>query len=140
MRTAAGLFAIALSTLALIACGDDEGASAGREGEPDSIIRIETPPGKEVLAYTVKELSTEAGEVVVEFNNPQPIRHNVLFEDSSGEIVARTDRIFSRAAASFFEFEPGEYTFFCSLGAGRNAREGGESHREAGMEGTLIVE
>jgi plastocyanin len=120
------------------ACGDDERLGSGEEDLP--VLRLATPPGKEVLAFTSKEASAEAGEVAVEFHNPQPVRHKVVFEDSSGKIIGTTDRIFSTATYTVIEFEPGEYTFFCSLGAGRVAREGGETHREAGMEGTLTVE
>lgn len=135
IRTLAALLTTALVAIALVACGSGNSATA-EEDLP--ILRFETPPGKE-LAFTTKEASTEAGEVAVEFNNPQLIRHRVAFEDSSGKIVGMTDRIFSRATATTIDFEPGEYTFFCTLGAGA-ASEGEESHREAGMEGTLIVE
>jgi plastocyanin len=138
MRTVVALLAVALLAVAFGACGSDEGEVQVGSEEDLPILRFETPPGKE-LAFTTKEASTEAGKVVVEFNNPQLSRHRVVFEDSNGKIVGMTDRIFSRATATTIDFEPGEYTFFCSLGAGA-ASEGEESHREAGMEGTLTVE
>jgi plastocyanin len=137
MRTVIALLAVALASTAFVACGDDEGTASG--AEDFTYLRFATPPGKEVLAYTTKEASTEAGEVAVEFNNPQPIRHRVAFEDSNGNLIGQTDRIFGRSTSTLIEFEPGEYTFFCTLGAGA-ASEGEESHREAGMEGTLTVE
>jgi plastocyanin len=139
MRTIAALLLVAAAAMALGACGGGDDSQASGEADLPS-FNIETPPGKEVLAYTDEDLSTEAGEVIVNFYNPQPIRHNIVFEDSSGKIVGRSDRIFDRASSKIIEFEPGEYTFFCSLGAGTRTREGGESHREAGMEGTLTVE
>jgi plastocyanin len=127
MKKVTALLALALAAVALASCGKAEG-TANPESEPDTILRFETPPGKN-LAYTSTEASTEAGYVAVEFNNPQSTRHNVAFEDSSGKVIGETDKIFETATVRIMKFEPGEYTFYCAL----------DDHRKAGMEGTLIV-
>lgn len=120
--------ALTLAAVSLAACGEDEG-TANPESEPDTILRFETPPGKE-LAYTTTEASTEVGYVAVEFNNPQATRHNVAIEDSSGRVIGETDKIFETATVRIMKLEAGEYTFYCAL----------DGHRKAGMEGTLTVE
>ena len=128
MKKVAALLALALAAAALVACGDDGATAGGEEGEV-AILRLATPPGKE-LAYTTTKASTEAGEVAVEFDNPQPVRHNVTFEDSSGKTIGTTGKSIERVTSTIIDFKPGKYTFFCHL----------DGHREAGMEGTLTVE
>ena len=60
--------------------------------------------------------------------NPSAVPHNIAIEgdgvEEEGEVVEQGG--VSRVSA---ELEPGEYTFYCSV----------PGHREAGMEGTLVV-
>jgi len=140
------LLALALASVALVACGssDDDttttsgggettnGAAAGGGGKEEagggSTVKFEADPGGD-LAYTTTSATAKAGTVTIDFDNPQPLTHDVAIEDSSGEEVGATELIESSSDSTTVELEPGEYTFFCSV----------PGHREAGMEGTLTV-
>jgi len=146
MKKFAFLLALALTSVALVACGgsDDDsttttsgggettsgGAAGGGKEEAGggSTLKFEADPGGD-LAYTTTSATAEAGSVTIDFNNPQALTHDVAIEDSSGEEVGATELIASGSDSTTVELEPGEYTFFCSV----------PGHREAGMEGTLTV-
>jgi uncharacterized cupredoxin-like copper-binding protein len=104
--------------------GKTNPASGGGGG----LLKFEAEPGA-ALAYTTTKASTSAGEVTVEFNNPQTLTHDVAIEDSSGEEVGKTDLVADGSAATTVNLKPGTYTFYCTV----------PGHREAGMEGTLTV-
>lgn len=101
-------------------------ANSGSGGA--SVLKFEADPGGG-LAYTATTASTSAGEVTVEFNNPQALTHDVAIEDSAGKEVGKTDLVADGSAATTVALKPGTYTFFCTV----------PGHREAGMEGTLTV-
>lgn len=146
MKKLASLLVLALVSAALVACGDDDdgttttettsGAAAesekeaggGAAGGPATLSFEADPSGG--LAYTTTEASTEAGKVTIEFNNPQPLAHDVAIEDSNGEEVAATEIITEAEDSTTANLKPGEYTFYCTV----------PGHREGGMEGTLTVE
>jgi plastocyanin len=147
MKKLAALLALALAAAALVACGgdDDEGttttettgqagaesgekAGGGAAAGGGATLKFETPSGGE-LAYTASEAATSAGKVTVEFDNVQPVPHDVAFEDSGSKTVGQTDTITEDTATTVVNFKAGEYTFYCSV----------PGHREAGMEGTLTV-
>jgi len=127
MKKLTALLTLAFLVFVLSSCGESKG-TANPAREPDTILRFETKPGNE-LAYTSTKASTKPGYVAVEFNNPQSTRHNIAIEDSSGKLVGETDKIFETATVQIMHLEPGKYTFYCAL----------DHHRQAGMEGTLIV-
>lgn len=147
MKKVAALLALALASVALVACGSSSdstssttttsggestgGAAAGggkEEGGGGSTIKFEADPGGE-LAYTTTTASAKAGSVAIDFKNPQALTHDVAIEDSSGEEVGKTELIAGGSDSTSVELKPGTYTFFCSV----------PGHREAGMEGTLTV-
>jgi plastocyanin len=150
MKKLAALLALALAAVALVACGDDEGTTttettgqAGAErteeaggeggggqeaGGGGATVEFETPSGGQ-LAYTASEASTSAGKVTIDFNNVQPVPHDVAIEDSSGKTLGQTETISESSSSTTINLKPGEYTFYCSV----------PGHREAGMEGTLTV-
>jgi plastocyanin len=74
-------------------------------------------------------VSAPAGSDTIEFDNPASLTHDVVIEDSDGNEVARTDQISGSTTSTTADLKAGTYTFFCSV----------DSHREAGMEGTLTV-
>jgi len=140
MKKLAVMFAVLVS-IALVACGgsDDStgtetggeatsGAAADTGKQGGSTLSLEADPDGQ-LAYTSEEATAEAGEVTVDFNNPQSLPHDVAIEDSSGETVGKTDVISDDSATTTVDLSPGTYTYYCTV----------PGHRDAGMEGTLTV-
>jgi plastocyanin len=151
MKKVAALLALALASVALVACGSSSnesssttatttggsestsgGASGGGKEEGSggggSTVKIETDPNGE-LAYTTKTATAKAGKVTVDFNNPQELTHDVAIESSSGEKVGATELIAAGEDSTTVNLKPGTYHYFCTV----------PGHREAGMEGTLTV-
>jgi plastocyanin len=147
MKKVAALLLLALASVALVACGSSGsssestatttetsaesaggGSSGGSGGE--SVVKIEAAEGS-TLAYMQKEVKAKAGQVSIEFTNPQSLSHDVAVESSSGEEVGATELVASgKAVTTISDLKPGKYTFYCTV----------PGHREAGMEGTLTVE
>lgn len=148
MKKLAALLVLALAAFALVACGGDDdsdttaattdansgaaaegGEEAGGGEGGGSTVSFEADPNGE-LAYTTDSVTAEAGEVTLDFTNPQGLSHDVVIEDESGEDVGATEVIGEGETSETANLKPGEYTFYCSV----------PGHREAGMEGTLTVE
>jgi plastocyanin len=146
MKKVVALLALALASVALVACGggDDNTTTATNEGGAESGGKANNAPAKEAgggstvefeadpggqLAYTTTEASAKAGKVTVDFNNPQGLTHDVAIEDSGGKTVGKTELIAEGEDSTTVSLKPGTYTFYCSV----------PGHREAGMEGTLTV-
>jgi plastocyanin len=152
MKKVVALLALALASVALVACGGSsdnssssttettssggettsEAASGGGKeeggGSGGSTVAFEADPGG-ALAYTTTEATAKAGKVTVEFNNPQGLEHDVAIESSSGEEVGKTELIAEGSDSTTVNLKPGTYHFYCTV----------PGHREAGMEGTLTV-
>lgn len=151
MKKVTVLFALVLASLALVACGSDDSdtttsattgaettteaetggtAGGGNEGggSGGSSVKFVADPGGD-LAYTTTEASAKAGQVTIDFENPQSLTHDVAIEDSSGKEVGATELITDSSTSTTVELKPGTYTFYCSV----------PGHREGGMEGTLTV-
>lgn len=154
MKKVLVLLGTILAAVALAACGDDEGTTttesgnggaaaesgaeggtmeAGKEGASGkagggSTVEFEAPENGG-LEYAEDEKTAKAGKVTIEFDNAQPIAHDVAIEDSAGEQVGKTDVITDETTSTTLDLEPGEYKYYCTI----------PGHREAGMEGTLIV-
>lgn len=142
MKKAAALLVLVLASAALVACGGGSsstetestgGESASGAEKPGgesggAIVDIATPEGTE-LAFTTKEASAPAGQVSIEFENPQALQHDVTIEDANGKVVTETELVSEGSTTATTNLKPGTYTFFCSV----------PGHRQAGMEGTLTV-
>jgi len=149
MKKIAVGIAMLLAALSLAACGGDDDTTsaattdgAATEAEPTETesteeggaaggvaVAIEADPDGQ-LAYTSTEANAESGEVTIDFTNDSPVPHDVDVEDSEGNVVLETEVITESEESASAELEAGEYTFYCSV----------PGHREAGMEGTLVVE
>jgi plastocyanin len=143
-RASVVLIVAALSVVGLAACGSSSGsdnsttaastpasttpAGGGNASAGGSTVDISTPSGG-TLAFDQKDVSAKAGTVTIDFDNKQPVPHDVKVEDSSGKELGGTDLTTSGTATATVDVQPGTYTFFCSV----------PGHREAGMEGTLTV-
>ncbi len=147
MKKLAALFVLALASVALVACGGSDsstttssaeeanGGAAAESGKESgggegggSTVAFEADPNGE-LAYTTTEASAKAGNVTVDFKNPQSLTHDVAIEDSSGKEVGKTELIGEGETSTSVDLKSGTYTFYCTV----------PGHREAGMEGTLTV-
>ena len=144
MKKLAALLVLALASVALVACGSSSDNSSstsgggettseattggGETGGGGSVVELEADPGSQ-LAYTTDEATAEAGKVTVDFKNPQAVGHDVAIEDSSGKTVGQTDVIENSATTTTVDLKPGTYHYYCTI----------PGHREAGMEGTLVV-
>lgn len=147
MKKLATLLVLGLVSAALVACGGSDNSTtttatesggkanaapeSGKEatgGGGSSALKFEADPNGE-LAYTTTKASAKAGNVTVDFNNPQSLTHDVVIEDSSGKEVGKTELIGNEETSTTVDLKPGTYTFYCSV----------PGHREAGMEGTLTV-
>jgi len=150
MKKVAALLVLALAALTLVACGGGDSSEStattaettaestgggaegagGAEGGGSSVVDIEAAEGSE-LAFVQKDAKAKAGQVSIEFTNPQSLSHDVAVEDSSGETLGKTELIADgKTTATIDNLKPGTYTFYCSV----------PGHREAGMEGKLTVE
>jgi uncharacterized cupredoxin-like copper-binding protein len=144
MKKAAALALLLLASIALVACGSggessssstgaetggsSETAAGGGGAAAGSVVKVATPTNGN-LTYTSKHATAKAGQVSIEFTNPQELEHDVAIENSSGEVVGKTELVASGSATTTVNLKPGTYKFFCTV----------PGHREAGMEGTLTV-
>jgi plastocyanin len=148
MNKLAVAFALILASLALVACGSSSndsssetqsGAAAGTEstegsgGEAEGgsagSAALDIEAASSGLAYASDTATAKAGKVTVNFTNPQPLTHDVAFEDSSGKTIGQTELIAEGSDSAVVDLKPGTYTYYCTV----------PGHREAGMEGTLTV-
>lgn len=147
MKKAVAVSALALASIALVACGSSNpttttttptggGAAAGgtagaAAGAPKSseTLKLSTDPGGQ-LKYTTDTLTAKAGNVTIDLDNTQALQHDVAVEDSSGTVLGKSDLVAQGAASVTLDnLKPGTYTYFCTV----------PGHRQAGMQGTLTV-
>ena len=141
MRKLALLFsALALAAFGFAACGDDDNEPAAVDtateattteasGGGGGTVAVSADPGGS-LAFEQASLEAPAGAVTFEFTNDASLGHDFVIEDSQGSEVARTEVVTGDSTTADADLEAGEYTFYCSV----------DAHREAGMEGPLTVE
>jgi plastocyanin/cytochrome c551/c552 len=110
-------------------------AGEGKQPKPASGPAASGPPGTlklaaspSALAFDTTSLTTKAGKVAIDFENPAPLEHNVKIEQN-GKEIGGTKTIRESSTTATVQLSPGTYTFYCSI----------PGHREAGMEGTLVV-
>jgi plastocyanin len=104
--------------------GEAEGGTAGTAAAVDFEAN---PEGQ--LAFEEKEVTAKAGNDTIDLTNQSSTPHNVTIEDSSGKVLGETETLAEGSSSATVDLKPGTYTFFCSV----------PGHREAGMEGTLVV-
>jgi plastocyanin len=82
------------------------------------------------IAYATTSLQANAGNVTIDFNNPnQAIPHDVCVQASSGPPQCSKQIAGGKTTLDLKNLKPGSYTFFCSV----------DGHEAAGMKGTLTV-
>lgn len=145
VRAAGAIGAVTLA-LALAACGgssSDNGtpADTGSSAAPATTASATPVPAassdltitaeeKGGLSFDKKELDAKAGEVTITMDNPSAngLPHDVAITgggvNQKGEVVQPGGTSVVKA-----DLKPGTYTFYCSV----------PGHKQAGMEGTLVV-
>jgi plastocyanin len=81
------------------------------------------------LKFDTTSLTTKPGKVTIDFANSSPTPHNVTVASSSGAVLGATPTFQGGTKTLSLNLKPGTYTFYCSV----------PGHRQAGMQGTLIV-
>jgi plastocyanin len=81
------------------------------------------------LKYDKTALAAKAGSVAIDFTNSASLEHNVTVESSSGTVVGATPTFQGGSKTLKLTLKAGTYKFYCSV----------PGHRQAGMEGTLVV-
>jgi plastocyanin len=80
------------------------------------------------LAFDKTSLTSQPGEVTIDFDNPSALEHNVAIEQNGKEIAVSETLAKGKTSVSA-DLAPGTYTYLCTI----------PGHAEAGMEGTLVV-
>lgn len=98
-------------------------AAAGRS----STLSLSADPSG-ALKFNKKVLATKSGAVTVKMSNPSSLPHGIAVEgngvDKDGETVMQ-----GGTSTVSVNLKPGKYEFYCPV----------DSHKQAGMEGTLTV-
>lgn len=102
--------------------------SGGKEAGGGASTTLQLEASETALAFDTTQLSAKAGKVTIDFTNPSALEHNVVIEQN-GKELAGFEPIAKGEESETANLKPGTYTFFCSV----------PGHREAGMEGTLVV-
>jgi plastocyanin len=93
---------------------------------PGGTVKLAADPTQ--LLYDTKKLSSKAGKVTIDFDNPAQIEHDVAVAKGN-DVLGQTNLVAQGKTSASIELAAGSYTFFCTV----------PGHREAGMEGTLTV-
>ena len=132
---------VAISSLVLAACGDDDPTSTDMpmsdSGMGDGMGHDETSPVVDgarrievtatSFAFDPDEITVTAGEDVAIVLTSEDVLHDFTIDEIDTHVSAEADETDEGGLRAD---EPGRYTFYCTVAG----------HREAGMEGTLIVD
>ncbi|HET7588712.1 MAG TPA: plastocyanin/azurin family copper-binding protein [Solirubrobacterales bacterium] len=108
--------------------GPTEGETGKKESGGGASTTLDLEASETALAFDTTKLTAKAGQVTIDFNNPSAIPHNVVIEQN-GKEISGFEPIAEGEESETADLKPGTYTFFCSV----------PGHRQAGMEGTLVV-
>ena len=102
-------------------------AKANNAAGNSSTLSLSADPSG-ALKFNKKVLSTKSGAVTINMTNPASIPHGIAVEgngvDKDGQPVTS-----GGTSTVSVTLKPGKYTFYCPV----------DSHRQAGMQGTLTV-
>ena len=137
----------AVASLALVACGGSSssststatttaassggggGSSSGGGGASSS---VSLAADSSQIAYDTTSLSAKAGNVTIDFNNPNSaLGHDVCVQDPNGKKLDCSQVVTGgKTTLDLSNLKSGSYTFYCSV----------DSHEAAGMKDTLTVQ
>jgi plastocyanin len=137
---------LTLTAFAITGCGGGNGAKATATSSPKATptssptamptsspkssagVVLSLQADSSQLKFDKSALSAKPGKVTIEMKNPSPIPHDVAIQGNGVNVAGKVvnQRGTSTATATL---KAGTYTFYCTV----------DSHRQAGMEGTLTV-
>ena len=140
-RTPLILLSLLLAAVLLSACGDDDdpanhgggmgnggmgNGAAGGDNSPvaDGARRVEVTGTS--FAFDPAEVTVEAGEDIAIALTADDVLHDFVVDELDAHVAADRGET---AEGGFRADEPGRYSYYCSV----------PGHRDAGMEGTLVV-
>jgi plastocyanin len=91
-------------------------------------LSLAADPGG-LLKFNTGTLHAKAGTVTIAFANQAPLEHNVTVAQGAS-VLGATPTFSGGSRTLTLTLKPGTYSFYCSV----------PGHRQAGMEGKLIVE
>jgi uncharacterized cupredoxin-like copper-binding protein len=142
MRALSLILLLSAIAIPIAGCGgddDDSGGSSNNSGAANTntgggasagggqTLKIAADPSG-ALKFDKSSLSAKAGKVTIVMDNPSDLPHAVEVEGQGMEIKGETVEKGGVSKASG-ELKPGKYEFYCPV----------DSHKQAGMKGTLTV-
>jgi plastocyanin len=115
------------STSTSISASSTQAPASSRSSGAQDLALAANPEGQ--LSYNTKTLTAKPGKVTIDFTNMSPLMHNMNVESSSGHTLGSTPTFQGSTKSVTLDLTAGTYKFFCSV----------PGHRQAGMEGTLVV-
>jgi plastocyanin len=102
-------------------------ATGGAAAGGSSTLKLAADPSG-ALKFDKSKLTAKAGTVTIDMSNPSSLQHGIAVE---GNGVDKDGKFVSQGGTSTVsvKLKPGKYTFYCPV----------DSHRQAGMQGTLTV-
>jgi plastocyanin len=124
------------TALAISGCGGGEekatptsspnATSTTSPTENAGVLSLQADPSQ--LKFDKSELSAKPGKVTIVMKNPSALPHDIAIEGTGVDVTGKTVDQGGTSTATA-TLKAGTYTFYCSV----------DSHRQAGMEGTLTV-
>ena len=100
--------------------------SAAAGGASTNLKLSADPSG--ALKFDKKQLAAKSGAVTLTMNNPSSLPHGIAVEGNGVDKDGQTVNKGGTSTVSV-DLKPGKYEFYCPV----------DSHKQAGMEGTLTV-
>ena len=101
--------------------------SAASGGGASSSLKLSADPSG-ALKFNKKQLAAKAGAVTITMSNPSTLPHAIAVEGNGVDKDGATVMQGGTSTVSV-DLKPGKYEFYCPV----------DSHKQAGMEGTLTV-
>jgi len=144
MRAIAFILLVGAIAIPVAGCGGDDDDSGGSSnnsagGNANTNTTAKSGPGGRqeltiaadpsgALKFNKSSLSAKAGKVTIVMANPSDLPHAIEVEGNGIEIKGETVNKGGTSKASG-DLKPGSYEFYCPV----------DSHKQAGMKGTLTV-
>jgi plastocyanin len=106
---------------------DAKSSSAASGGGASSNLKLSADPSG-ALKFNKKQLTAKSGAVTITMSNPSTLPHAIAVEGNGVDKDGETAMQGGTSTVSV-DLKPGKYEFYCPV----------DSHKQAGMEGTLTV-